>query len=194
MTVGAQPNPPDGVRGPTLAESRHDATLADNGREAGAVPGDYLRSLAADRPDSILFIVGSGCIVLGGLVAAAAGPLKLDHGSWLAAYLVLVCGAAQCAIGIAQPRLAALPIPARVYWIELICWNVGNAAVIAGTLAAVPIVADIGGVSLLIPLVATIRVVRASSRRLPSRCYRAAMMILIVSIPIGVTLGHLHPA
>lgn len=186
MTVGAQPSAPGGARDPIRAENIRREDSPD------PVPANHRGSLA-DRPESLLFIVGSCCVVVGGLVAAVAGPLKLDHGSWLAAYLVLVCGAAQCAIGIAQPQLAAVPVRARAYWIGLICWNVGNAAVIAGTLAAVPIVVDIGGVSLLIPLVGTIRVVRTSSRRLLSLAYRAVIGILIVSIPIGLALAHLHP-
>ena len=157
------------------------------------IPANHRGSRVTDRPESILFIVGSCCVVVGGLVAAIAAPLKLDHGSWLAAYLVLVCGVAQCAIG-TQSQLAALPVRAWSYWIELICWNVGNAAVITGTLAGLPIVADIGGVPLLIALVVTIRVVRTSSRRLLSCGYRAAMGALIVSIPIGLTLAQLHPA
>ncbi|HTM83819.1 MAG TPA: hypothetical protein VL179_02770 [Mycobacterium sp.] len=187
MTVGAEPSAPGAARDPIRAEDIR------RGDSPGPVPANHRGSLAADRPESLLFIVGSCCVVVGGLVAAVAGPLKLDHGSWLAAYLVLVCGAAQCAIGIAQPQLAALPVRARAYWIGLICWNVGNAAVIAGTLAAVPIVVDIGGVSLLIPLVGTIRVVRTSSRRLLSLAYRAVIGILIVSIPVGLALAHLHP-
>lgn len=147
-----------------------------------------------DRPESIMFVVGSCFVVVGGLVAAATGPLKLDQGSWLAAYLVLVCGVAQCAIGVAQRRLAGAPVRARSYWMQLICWNVGNAAVIVGTLAAVPLVADLGGVALIIPLVVTIRAVQTASRPLLSWGYRAVIGILIISIPIGLTLGHLHPA
>lgn len=147
-----------------------------------------------DRPESIGFIVGSCFVIVGGLVAAATGPLKLDQGSWLAAYLVLVCGVAQCAIGIAQQQLATHPIQARSYWTQLICWNVGNAAVIAGTLAVIPLIADLGGVALMIPLVVTIRAVQTSSRPLLGWGYRAVIGILIVSIPIGLTLGHLQPA
>jgi hypothetical protein len=158
------------------------------------IAANHRRRLVTDRPESILFIVGSCCVVLGGLVAVVTGPLKLDHGSWLVAYLVLVCDASQCATGIPQPQLAALPVRARSYWIELICWNVGNAAVITGTLAAVPIVADIGGIPLLIALVGTIRSVRTSSRRLLSWSYSASMGALIISIPIGLTFAHLHPA
>jgi hypothetical protein len=188
MTDDAAPSPAGGVPDPALAENVR--------REAGPgpIPGNHRRRRVTDRPESILFIVGGCCVVVGGLVAAVTGPLTLDHGSWLAAYLVLVCGAAQCAFGIAPRQLAALPVHAWSYWIELICWNVGNAAVITGTLAGLPIVADIGGVPLLIALVVTIRVVRTSSRRLLSCGYRAAMGALIVSIPIGLTLAQLHPA
>jgi len=188
MTAAAEPSPVRGISDPS-----RDRRIR---REPGSdpLPAHRRRSLTAKHPATIFVIVGSCFVVVGGLVAAITGPLKLDHGSWLAAYLVLVCGAAQCAIGIAQPQLAARPVGARSYWIELICWNVGNAAVITGTLAAVPIVADIGGAPLLIPLVVTIRAVRASSRRLLSWGYRAAMGVLIVSIPIGLALAHLRPA
>jgi hypothetical protein len=48
-----------------------------------------------DLPAEILIFVGASCVVLGGLVAAFTGPLQLTDGSWLAAYLVLVCGEAQ---------------------------------------------------------------------------------------------------
>jgi hypothetical protein len=47
---------------------------------------------------------------------------------------------------------------------------------------------------MLITLVGTIRAVRTSSRRLLGWGYRVAMGLLIVSIPIGLTLAHLHPA
>jgi hypothetical protein len=185
VSVGAESS-----SAPRIAASRDEN--ARGGHGADPVPAHHRRGLMSKHPATIFVIVGSCFVVVGGLVAAVTGPLKVDHGSWLAAYLVLVCGAAQCAIGIAQPRLAALPLRARSYWIELICWNVGNAAVITGTLAAVPIVADIGGVLLLIPLVVTIRAAWTSSRRPLSWGYRATMGVLIVSIPIGLTLAHLH--
>ncbi len=49
-----------------------------------------------------MVVLGALFIVLGGLVAAVTGPLDLVQGSWLAAYLVLVCGVAQFAIGTMQ--------------------------------------------------------------------------------------------
>ncbi len=43
-------------------------------------------------PASILLMSAALSVIVGGLVAAVAGPLGLAQGSWLAAYLVLVCG------------------------------------------------------------------------------------------------------
>jgi hypothetical protein len=188
MTAAAGPCPARGVRDPTRDENIR------RGPRSDPVPANHRGNLTAKHPTTIFVIVGSCFVVLGGLVAGATGPLKLDHGSWLAAYLVLVCDASQCAIGVAQPQLAARPFPERSHWIELICWNVGNAVVVAGTLAAIPILADLGGFSLLVSLVVTIRAVGTSSRPLLGWVYRAAMGILIVSIPIGLTLAHLQSA
>lgn len=176
--------------------ARRMSDLAERGTirrdDSEAPPSRHPTGRLAGHAATIFFVIGSCFIVLGGLVAAVTGPLGLSHGSWLAAYLVLVCGAAQCAMGPAQQYLAVHPIPARTSWIQLICWNLGNAAVIAGTLTAVPVVVDIGGGLVTIPLILTVRAVRNSSRRLLCRAYSAAMGILIISIPVGLTLAHLR--
>lgn len=138
------------------------------------------------------FVAGCCFVIFGGLVAAVTGPLDLDQGSWLAAYLVLVCGVAQCTIGKAQERLAALPVSARLGWSQLTCWNLGNAAVIAGTLTTAPIIVDIGGALLLFPLLTTIRAVRHSRQQILGWSYRAAIALLLISIPIGLALAHLR--
>ena len=180
-------NPPADPRTPGLVGT----TGADDcAAPASQHPGSLTAGMARHRA-AIFFGIGSAFVILGGLVAAVTGPLKLTHGSWLTAYLVLVCGVAQCAIGLAQERLAVHPVRPRTSWIQLICWNAGNAAVIAGTLTALPIVTDIG-VVLVIPLILTMHAVRNSPQRLLSRSYSAVMSVLIVSIPIGLLLAHLR--
>ena len=52
----------------------------------------------------MLTATGIGSVVLGGLVAAVTEPLDLTHGSWVAAYLVLVGGVGQGAMGRARLR------------------------------------------------------------------------------------------
>ena len=53
---------------------------------------------------------GSSCVVVGGLVAAATGPTGFEDGSWVAAYLVLVGGVAQIALGVGQQLVGALAV------------------------------------------------------------------------------------
>jgi len=140
---------------------------------------------------AVFFIVGACAVVTGGLVAAITGPLALSSGSWVAAYLVLVVGVAQCAFGVAQAVLAPRPLSQTLFWVELGCWNVGSAAVIAGTLIAHPLVVDVGGVMLVITLALLLRTTfrSGSTRRWLLWAYRALIVVLLVSIPIGLTIA-----
>lgn len=136
-------------------------------------------------------ILGSTCVVGGGLVAALTGPLVLSKGSWLAAYLVLVCGVAQYLIGRA---------PVRAGWFALAMWNAGNIAVITGTLLTSPYLVDAGGVLLLVVLIALLRELlrrRTSDAIVSMRAWQRWLMVavvsaLIVSVPIGLVLAHLR--
>jgi len=147
-------------------------------------------------PARWLIGLGIAFVILGGLVSAATGPLALPRGSWLTAYLVLVCGVAQCAIGWATTHR---PGPDRADLVLLVGWNAGNAAVVAGTLAAVPYLVDLGGAILLVPLIVLLRAVL---RRPDDRAIRLAplwrgllvalIVVLIASIPIGLVLTHVR--
>ena len=86
------------------------------------------------RAASTFVIIGAICVVAGGLVAALSGPTGFEQGSWLAAYLVLVGGVAQIALGGGQAWLARRVPRARSTRIEAWSWNVGAAAVVRGTL------------------------------------------------------------
>ena len=153
------------------------------------------------QPGGTLVCVGAVCVVCGGLVAAMTGPLKLAEGSWLAAYLVLVGGAAQYAIGRAPALLGARPMSARAGWTLLASWNLGNAAVIGGTLSSVPILVDTGAALLTVGLAIAWRTARSPSTTIQARglrlaywAYRSLLLVLLVSIPIGAALAHLRGA
>jgi hypothetical protein len=155
---------------------------------------------ASLRPDEIQVVIGGCAIVLGGLTAAATGPLDIDSGSWLAAYLVLVCGAAQYAIGRVPGRIGAPAMSGPRGWSTLACWNLGNAAVIGGTLAATPIVVDIGAGALVAALVFAwlqVQQVGVGGRRVPRAApwtYRLALTGLLVGSVVGMVLAHVrHP-
>ncbi len=144
------------------------------------------------RLAAVFHAVGVCFVVLGGLVAAATRPLGVELGSWLAAYLVLVCGVGLAVMGRAQQRFAPTPVPDRTAWGQFALWNAGNACVVVGTLATVPAVVDVGGVLLLPPLLFALRSVARSRGSLLVWLYRAGLVVLLVSIPVGLVLGHLR--
>jgi len=86
----------------------------------------------AARPFAWLGVVA---IVTGGLVAAAVARRPVPRLVWMSAYLVLIVGAAQIVFGAGQAWLPErAPSPGWVSC-EWIVFNLGNAGVIAGTLA-----------------------------------------------------------
>jgi hypothetical protein len=147
---------------------------------------------ASPRTGSPLVAAGIACVLLGGLVAAATGPLDLVKGSWLAAYLVLVCGAGSYAVGAAQTRATSRLLPLPAVATQATGWAMGNAAVIAGSLAGVPAVVDAGGALLAIALLIALTYARNLQHRLLRRAYRLALVAFLVSIPIGLVLAHLR--
>lgn len=78
-------------------------------------------------------VLGAACVVAGGLVAAAVAMAPSQLGSWAAAYLVLVGGVAQVALGAGQALLASRPPGRRAVAAGVAGWNAGNGAVLAGT-------------------------------------------------------------
>lgn len=135
--------------------------------------------------------MGIVCVVAGGLVAAVTAMAPSEQGSWVAAYLVLVAGVAQAALGAGQALLAPAPPSRRVMASEFAAWNAGNAAVLVGTLVDVMPVVDAGGGLLVIALALWIAEVHGVSRHgdWGLRLYRLLVGLLLVSILIGLLLA-----
>jgi hypothetical protein len=154
---------------------------------------DQISATAVARwPAAVPFaVIGSACVVAGGLVAAATAPAPSEHASWAAAYLVLVAGVAQVALGTGQALLAPRPPARRALAPELIGWNAGNAGVLAGTLLGIGWLADIGGALLAVALILAIGGVRGAAQlpAWPRRLYRALAGLLLVSIPVGLVIA-----
>ena len=140
------------------------------------------------------YALGICFVVVGGLVAAVTGPLDLARGSWLAAYLVLVCGVAQAVLATAQPALSPTPVPAAVWWIQVVGWNVGNGIVIAGVLLDAAVVVDVGALPLIVTLALAMHAARHPPRHLSIATvgYLAVLAVLIVSVPVGLVLTHVR--
>lgn len=138
---------------------------------------------------------GAAFVVTGGLVAATTAPNPSELASWAAAYLVLVGGVVQVALGAGQALLALGAPSRRVIAIELIGWNAGSGAVLAGTLLGLSWLADVGGALLVPALVLVIRGVRGAARQptWPMHLYRAVVALVLVSIPVGLVIGEARP-
>lgn len=144
-------------------------------------------------------LTGVLCVIAGGLVAAVTAPAPTEHGTWVAAYLVLVGGVAQAGLGVGQAMFTT-QTSARVVAVEAVGWNVGNASVIVGTLLGVTALVDLGGAFLVIALILLARGVSpgavrpvAGGARWYLRGYRLLVLILLVSIPIGLVLARAQP-
>lgn len=125
-------------------------------------------------------------------------PRSHRAGTWSAAYLVLVCGVAQAGLGLGQ-ALSTSRTPTIVIAVQAIGWNLGNAAVIAGTLTAYTALVDVGGALLFVILILLARGLTATGGRPADRMrrwfrygYGLLILILLVSIPVGVILAHLR--
>ncbi len=157
-----------------------------------------------------MVVLGGALVVVGGLVAAVTGPLGLVHGSWLAAYLVLVCGVAQFSMGTMQGGHVGgvEPTSSRRGVVQLLSLNLGNAAVVVGTLTREPFIVDGGIVFLVIafgialyaarpwhrPTVGAAAKFSATSAtgRFLLWTYRVLLVLLVVSLPVGSVLAHLR--
>lgn len=88
------------------------------------------------------------------------------------------------------------PAPAgpALGWAQVAAWNVGNALVIAGTLVAVPALVDVGGLGCVAALGIALLHARSLRRSLLGWAYRAVLVVLLVSVPVGLVLAHIRSA
>lgn len=153
-------------------------------------------------------VAGVACIVGGGLLAAASAYVTTQKTAWATAYLVLVGGVAQVALGAAVTWLRP---GANRRWgqIAFVCWNLGNAGVLAGQLAALVVLTDLGSALLVVSLAL---VLASVARGAPARgsveyeptpehrspphpgllwAFRILLVILLAGIIVGTALAHL---
>lgn len=155
-------------------------------------PGQRYLVVRIGRRSGLIFaLIGGLSVVAGGLIAAVSRPLDWSYGSWVSAYLVLVTGVAQLVLGLGQEHLTMSDLRRRTIWIEIAGMNAGSAAVIAGTLTSYPWILDAGGLLIFIALVQALLAIRGVPASVFALLYRLIIAIVIVSIPVGLVLGHL---
>jgi hypothetical protein len=139
--------------------------------------------------------VAGAMIVAGGLVAAINSAAPFAHGSWLAAYLVLVGGVAQLLLGVGCLVLPEPRLSARLRRAQLGLWNAGNAAVAGGVLSDAFGLVVAGSLLLLGALVGFAFGAGPASSNPGGRLilYRVAILGLGVSVVIGGVLANSSP-
>jgi hypothetical protein len=148
---------------------------------------------SAALPFVVLGTVGA---LAGGLVSAAAALAPSRDAAWAAAYLMLVGGLAQTGLGLGRALLArGTPVGTRTV-AELVSWNVGDVAVLAGGLLGSTALAGAGGLLLVAALALLAWEARgvAGRPRWPLHAFRGLVALLVVSIAAGLVLAQFRPA
>jgi hypothetical protein len=151
--------------------------------------------IAALRSTIAFLVCGGGLIVAGGVIAAVNSAAPFAHGSWLAAYLVLVGGTAQILLAGGRAALVSgggEPDPPRF---ELMLWNFGSLAVPAGVLADTAGLVTAGSIALLfaLALFAPAGFQAGRARRRPAIAYLALIVCLASSVVVGSALANAAP-
>lgn len=141
--------------------------------------------LTAELRSTVAFVAcGAILIVAGGVVAAVNSAAPFTHGSWLAAYLVLVGGAAQISLAAGLVAVGSGSGRSRG---RLMLWNFGSLAVPAGVLADTTAWVTAGSVALLCALaIFAYAGLQAAHAR---RARAAAYLVLVVSLAASVVVG-----
>ncbi|MGH9083193.1 MAG: hypothetical protein ACRDWN_07605 [Acidimicrobiales bacterium] len=159
---------------------------------AGPGGGNEKSGMSPARGQTAFLIVGGLAIFAGGCLSAAGGEAPSRHLSWASAYLVLVWGLAQVFLGGIQPLVTSSALSGRLVTAQLAAFNLGNAAVLAGTLSRIPAALGAGSAFLLASLALFAWATRSSerNRRLLVVVNRLVLVALAVSVPVGAALAH----
>lgn len=146
-------------------------------------------------------IAGAVCIIGGGMLAAATAYVTTEKTAWATAYIVLVGGVAQVVLGAAVAWLTPAA-PVRLAWVAWAAWNVGNIGVVAGQIAGLLVLTDLGTAALVVGLAVILLSghgvgsglsADAATHRLRPRlllAFRIVVVLLAVSMVVGVVLAH----
>lgn len=160
--------------------------------ESAAV-GGFTASASQERYRSSFAWLAAAFALGAVAVALARSQQPFDHGWWLVAYLGLVGGLSQLALGAGQLVVTACcgrpPAGRRVLRAELVLWNLGVVLVPAGVLGAADGVVLVGSIALLVALTLFGAGTRARSVQTAGRSYLYAYRVVVVFLTGSVIVG-----
>ncbi|HET6633378.1 MAG TPA: hypothetical protein VFG73_11840 [Rhodanobacteraceae bacterium] len=134
-------------------------------------------------------VVAALAMFAGGLVAAAIAHAPGQRLVWMVAYLVLVVGMAQAALGAGQAWLAAAAPSPRLVTAQCAVFNAGNLGVIAGTLLSLLPLVAVGSALFAIGLGLFLVGLRGSRRGWPLLVCRLVVAISCAGAVVGLALS-----
>lgn len=141
-------------------------------------------------------IAGIAYTIAGGMLAAATAFTTTEKTAWATAYIVLIGGVVQVALGAALATLAP-EADAKWKWGIFGLFNVGNIGVLVGQLTATVLLTDVATVVLALSLVgafvATTRGAAGASQahRKLLLAFRILLVFLAVSMITGIVLAQI---
>lgn len=132
---------------------------------------------------------GVAAVIAGGMVAAAVAHRPVQLMVWMSAYLVLIVGVAQVVFGAGQAWLTARSPGATWVATEWVIFNLGNAGVIAGTLAGSFALVLLGTALFAVGVALFLAGTRGGARRGWLGAYRALLGLIFVSSLVGLALS-----
>ena len=136
-------------------------------------------------------IIAAISIITAGLISAITAFSPSYTASWAVAYLILVVGVAQLALGAGQAWLAGEPPSKSLVVSEIIIFNLANFATIGGTLLATLPLVYIGALLFIISLALFLWGTRIAKpgNVLMVYGFRAIIFILMISAGIGQVIA-----
>lgn len=136
-------------------------------------------------------IIAAVSIIAGGLLSAAFAFSPSYTASWAVAYLVLVAGVAQLALGAGQAWLAEKPPSKSLIIAEILIFNLANIATLFGTIISSLALVYFGAVLMIVSLALFLWGVWIADRKhlLLSYTYRAIVFALMISAGIGLVIA-----
>jgi hypothetical protein len=131
-------------------------------------------------------------IVAGGLVAAISAHAPSRPLVWMVAYLVLVAGITQAALGTGQAGLSGRAPSMRQVAMQCLVFNLGNAGVIAGTLGGSARLTDAGTVAFVIALLMFLRGTRGACAGWLIFVHRGVLALVAAGAVVGMLLSALR--
>ena len=133
-------------------------------------------------------IAGIAYTIAGGMLAAATAFTTTEKTAWATAYIVLIGGVVQVALGAALAILAP-ESDARWKWGIFALFNLGNVGVLVGQLTATVLVTDAATVALAASLAWALVATRQGSGRPEHRGWLLAFRILLVFLAVSMVTG-----